>query len=285
MRIQEALWVGGRFLKEREIPSWKLDARVLLSAVTSLDRTGLVLKGDLSLEAEQQEHYHKLLERRAAGEPAAYLIGHKEFMGLDFKVTPAVLIPRPDTELMVEMALACLKESQERLPVVVDVGTGSGAVAVSLAYLLPELRVHAVDLSEQALAVARENALRHGVEKRVSFYAGNLLDPVDEKLQQNIHLITANLPYIPTTDIPGLMADVRNFEPHLALDGGVDGLELYRRLLPKASKYLAPGGHLLMEIGPGQGQEAINILPLKYWVAEIYRDLAHRERLVVARKL
>jgi len=283
MQIQEALQKGRHYLKNRNISSPALDAQVLLSAVTGLDRTELVLKGDQPLLPEQQERYQRLLERRAVGEPVAYLTGHKEFMGLDFKVTPSVLIPRPDTELLVETARELLDRSKGR-PVAVDVGTGSGAIAVSLAVLLPNLQVHAVDISAPALVVARENAQRHRVAERVRFHLGSLLEPLAPELKGGVSLIAANLPYIPAGDMAGLMTDVKDFEPKLALDGGPDGLDLYRELVPQAYRYLHPGGSLLMEIGPGQGEGACLLLPEDRWSARVKADLAGRERLVVAEK-
>lgn len=284
MQIRDALIMGREFLNLHNIQSANLDAQVLLSKVTGMDRTGLLLQGDRALTAEQQQQYRSLLDRRAWGEPVAYLTGCKEFMGLDFIVTPAVLIPRPDTELMVETALEYLKKSDKGNPLAVDVGTGSGAIAVSLAYLVPGLQVWAIDLSNEALEIAKQNARLHRVEDRIHFRQGNLLKPMPLEMKGRISVMTANLPYIPSGDIPGLMSDVKDFEPHLALDGGIDGLDLYRLLIPMAYSFLQPGGLLLMEIGPGQGEPAGKILPPDLWQTEIKLDLAGRERLVVAKK-
>ncbi|SHE97298.1 peptide chain release factor N(5)-glutamine methyltransferase [Desulforamulus putei] len=284
MQIREALIMGREFLNLHNIQSANLDAQVLLSKVTGLDRTGLFLQGERDLTAEQQQQYRSLLDRRAWGEPVAYLTGFKEFMGLDFVVTPAVLIPRPDTELLVETALEYLKKTHKKNPLAVDVGTGSGAIAISLACLVPELRVLAIDLSAEALAIARQNARLHRVEGRIDFMQGNLLEPMPPEMKGSIDVITANLPYIPSGDIPGLMPDVKDFEPHLALDGGLDGLDLYRLLIPGACRFLQPGGLLLMEIGPGQGEPARRILPADRWHSEIKLDLAGRQRLVAAKK-
>lgn len=284
MQIRDALGMGRQYLNLHHIQSGHLDAQVLLSKVTGLDRTGLLLQGEVALTAEQQQAYRNLLDRRAWGEPVAYLTGSKEFMGLDFMVSPAVLIPRPDTELLVETALEHLKKTDRSNPLAVDVGTGSGAIAISLAHLVPELKVHAIDLSAKALEIAKQNARLHRVEDRVHFLQGNLLKPLPSELKGKISVITANLPYIPSGDIPGLMTDVKDFEPHLALDGGMDGLDLYRLLLPDAYNFLQPGGLLLMEIGPGQGEPARNILPSHLWHSQIKHDLAHRERLVMAEK-
>ena len=284
MNLRQALTMGRELLKLHNCPSYSIDAQVLLSKVTGLDRTGLLLKEEVVLTDEQQQQYKNLLDRRAWGEPVAYLTGSKEFMGLDFVVSPAVLIPRPDTELMVETALAFLQSQGEGACLAADVGTGSGAIAVSLANYLPGLQVYAIDLSPDALAIAGQNAILHQVDRRVTLLQGNLLQPISLELSGRLNVITANLPYIPSGEIAGLMSDVKDYEPHLALDGGCDGLDLYRLLLPQAYNLLKPGGLLLMEIGPGQGEAAKKMLPEERWQAEIKLDLACRERLVVAQR-
>lgn len=283
MNVQQALIRGRQYLRENGIESADLDARVLLSKVTGLDRTGIILGGELELCSGQEESYGALLGRRAKGEPVAYLIGIKEFMGLDFIVSSAVLIPRPETELLVERAVELLM-GDDIHSLVVDVGTGSGAIAVSLSKLIPDLQIHSVDISSAALEVAAQNAELHKVGQRVTFHLGNLLEPIPQDLNGKVGLITANLPYIPTQEINELMPDVRNYEPHLALDGGPDGLDLYRQLLPRAATLLQPGGHLLMEIGPGQGEATLALLQPEQWTGALYHDLANRERLVVATK-
>lgn len=284
MLIKNALIMGRESLKLHNLPSYNLDAQVLLSIVTGLDRTRLLLRDDEALSEEQEQEYRCLLDRRAWGEPVAYLIGQKEFMGLNFRVTPNVLIPRPDTELMVETALEFLKQEGQENSLAIDVGTGSGAIAISLAYLTQGLQVQAIDVSEQALKIAQQNAATHGVADRVYFQQGNLLQSISKDLRGKVGVITANLPYIPTGDIDGLMPDVKDYEPHLALDGGLDGLDLYRQLIPQAFELLRIGGLLLMEIGPGQGEPARAILPREKWSAKIANDLAGRERLVIATK-
>lgn len=284
MIIKEALIKGRQYLREQQNPSANLDAQVLLSHVTGIDRTGLIIRDDQDLSAVQLQQYQKLLERRAQGEPVAYLIGHKEFMGMDFVVSPDVLIPRPETEMLVEKALQFFHNNHDDPKLAIDVGTGSGAIAVSLAVFVEDLQVHAIDISEAALGVAQQNAQKFGVKERVHFQQGNLLKPVPSKLEGQVSIITANLPYVPQGDIPSLMKDVRDFEPHLALDGGPDGLDLYRLLLLQAHMLLRLGGLLLMEIGPGQGQGAQKILPPEQWQPTLLNDLAGRERLVVAGK-
>lgn len=285
MLIKDALIMGRESLKLHNSPSYNLDAQVLLSKITGLDRTQLLLRNDQVLSDKQVHEYRCLLDRRAGGEPIAYLIGHKEFMGLNFLVTPDVLIPRPDTELLVEAALEFLRQEGHENSLAIDVGTGSGAIAISLAHLIPGLKVQAIDLSERALKIAQQNATTHGVADRVHCQQGNLLKNISKELQGKVSVITANLPYIPTGDINGLMVDVKDYEPHLALDGGLDGLDLYRQLIPQAHELLRIGGILLMEIGPGQGLPALAILPKEKWSARVANDLAGRERLVIATKV
>ncbi len=279
IKVRDSLIQATRYLRGSGAFSPRLDAELLLAHVLGRDRVYLYREADLVLDEGYERHYRALVKRRAGGEPVAYLTGLKEFMGLDFEVGPHVLIPRPETELMVEKALEILTGwSGPR--VMVDVGTGSGAVAVSLACLAPtDIQVHAIDISPQALNIARANALRHSVT--VVFYTGDLLAPLQGVLAPgSVAVITANLPYIPSGAMAGLPRDVRGYEPALALDGGFDGLEIYRRLIPQAEAWLAPGGQLLMEIGPEQGEQALALLVPPCWHASLYPDLAGRQRLI-----
>lgn len=278
MRVEEILKKGTAVLKAAGITSPRVDAEVLLSFVLNCERLALYREPQREVAVGEAARFEELVARRAAGEPVAYLTGEKEFMGLRFAVTPAVLIPRPETELLVETAVTLLRGAAA--PVVADVGTGSGAVAVSLAVLLPAVRVFAVDISTAALAVARKNARRHQVSERVVFLKGDLLEPFAGN-ESFFDLIAANLPYVPSKEVARLPRPVRR-EPVLALDGGADGLALYRRLVSQARSLLKPGGYLLFEIGSGQGAAALGLLP-PAWEANVVQDLAGRDRLVVAR--
>lgn len=278
--IKTALQRTREQFKEQGLQTPALDAEVLLSHVTGLDRTGLYREWEKPLSDEEATHYFVLTGKRLTGEPVAYLTGRREFMGLDFTVSPSVLIPRPETELLVETALTLLPPS----PTMIDVGTGSGAIAVSLASLLPDAVVYAIDLSPAALDIARLNAVRHGVGERVCFFQGDLLEPLAGSVTDGrVDLIAANLPYIPIDDLPGLPREVRLFEPSLALDGGVDGLDLVRRLISAAPDFLKQDGYLLMEIGCCQGREVAILLKPPVWETVIKKDLAGLDRLVVAR--
>ncbi|MCG8403473.1 MAG: peptide chain release factor N(5)-glutamine methyltransferase [Firmicutes bacterium] len=281
LTLREELVRAARFLNGRGVSSPGLDAEVLLAHVLGRDRVYLYRESQRYLDGEAARRYRALLKRRAGGEPVAYLTGRKEFMGLDFIVGPPVLIPRPETELLVENALAALAGSPGH-PAVVDVGTGSGAVAVSLARLASRCAVYATDISAEALMLARENAARHGVA--VEFFHGDLLSPLRGVLEPgSVAVITANLPYIPKEELSSLPREVRDYEPRTALDGGFDGLEPYRRLVPVAAQYLAPGGMLLMEISPDQAERALALALPPRWESAPVPDLAGRTRLVKAR--
>lgn len=229
-----------------------LDADLLLGAALGAERAWLLAHLDDAMPEAAGPQFAAWLDRAAAGEPIAYLLGTRGFYDREFTVTPAVLIPRPETELLVEEALAWAKDHPVRWAA--DIGTGSGALAVTFAAHHPDARVMAVDASPEALAVAEGNAARHGVGERVTFAQGNLLQPlIDRGIQPE--LIMANLPYIPSGELPALA--VTRWEPRLALDGGPDGLELVRRLLHEAQQVCAPGALLLLEIGAGQGEAAL----------------------------
>jgi len=241
LRILE--WTTGYF-RERSIESARLDAELLLADVLDLDRVGLYLHFDRPLEPAGLKPYRELVKRRATHEPLAYIRGETEFWSLPFKVSPAVLIPRPDTEILVEEALSYLGDSGR----ILDIGLGSGAIAVALAHERPGTFVDGVDISSEAVALANENAQLNGVAERVDFQVGDLNafsgGPYD--------LIVSNPPYIPQADIAGLMPEVREFEPMAALDGGADGLDAYRAILCQAPAALNDGGGLLVEIGIDQ---------------------------------
>lgn len=238
-------WTAGYF-RERGIESARLDADLLLADTLKVDRVGLYLRYDQPLQSAELSEFRAKVARRARHEPLAYILGEVEFWSLKFAVAPAVLIPRADTEVLVEEALA-RGEGEAR---VLDVGTGSGAIAVALAVERPAWQVTALDVSRDALEVAQANAARHEVAGRLRILHGDLAHLPAEKFD----LIVANPPYIPSDELQTLMPDVRDYEPQLALDGGPDGLLAYRALSAQAPRCLHPGGWLLVEIGQGQEQ-------------------------------
>ena len=254
----------------------RLEAELLLTHVLDCSRAHLYAHPEHPVRSRQHAGYQELLDRRAQGEPLPYLTGHLEFYGLDFAVDPRVLIPRPETETLVELALELI--SRHPSPLLADVGTGSGCIGVALAVHAPLARVYALDLSPQALRVAQANALRHEVADRVTFIQADLL----EALPEPVDLIVANPPYVAHQDWPSLPPEVRAHEPRLALDGGPDGLDLIRRLLHQAPTYLRPAGAILVEIGATQGPAAARLARQAFATADVtvQTDLGGRDRVL-----
>jgi len=262
-----------RLTQVSETPA--LEAQVLLAHLLGRSRSWVLAHPEISLNAEQLTELERQLVRLETGEPLPYVLQRQEFFGLDFTVSPQVLIPRPETEMLVEQALAWLRSNPGRRTVL-DVGTGSGCIALSLAVNLPDLDILASDISAGALEQAQENLRRYAQQARVEFMLADLI-PASRK---RMDLICANLPYIPTDELSKL--EVGRWEPRLALDGGPDGLSLIRRFLDQAPSSLAPGGLLLMEIEAGQGQAVLDLARQSFPEAEIalLQDLAGRDRLV-----
>jgi len=238
------------FLVSRGVENARLEAEWLLCAATGLDRVGLYLNFERPLNDDELTAYRIMVARRGRREPLQHILGTQEFCGLEFEVSPDVLIPRHDTETLVNEALARMPAAQS----VLDIGTGSGCIAVALAYRLPGASVTAVDISVAALVMARRNAERNGVA--IEFLLGSLLEPVAGR---HFDLIISNPPYIPSSDIETLEPEVRDFDPRAALDGGADGLDVYRAIIPAAAALLNSGGWLLVEVGVGQAADVAQI--------------------------
>lgn len=252
------------------------DAELLLLRVLGRDRAWLLTHSENELTPEQATQYETWIERRARQEPVQYIVGEQEFFGLAMRVTPAVLIPRPETEHLVEALLSRVPHDEPLR--VCDVGTGSGAIAVALAHQLPQAQVTGLDISEAALQIAQENAARHGVADRVQFLRSDLLSAVHGKC---FDAIVSNPPYVAEPEV--LEPQVRDYEPHAALFAGPTGLEIYRRLIPQAHASLVPGGWLLLEIGHGQ-REALASLLAGWDGLEFVSDLAGIPRVAIARR-
>jgi len=270
-------WTTGRF-QRHGVASARLDAELLATRAFHRSRVELYTHFDQPLDESELASYRALVERRLGDEPVAYILGRKDFWSLELEVGPAVLVPRPETETLVEQTLDLLRAlpTAEGPRRVADVGTGAGAVALALKKERPSDEVFAVDLSPEALAVARENALRLGLD--VTFAQGDLVQPL--AAFGPFHVIASNPPYIPTRDLDGLSGDVRR-EPRLALDGGEDGLLLVRRLAEEAAGCLLLGGALVIEIGAGQAAAAVAILRGNGYARVGTRpDLAGIERVV-----
>ena len=281
--IQRLLAWTADFFRERGIESPRLDAEVLLSALLGRDRMYLYVHFDEPLEPEELARFRGYVKERAAHVPLAYVLGRREFMGLDFRVTRDTLIPRPDTEILVQCAVDFLRarmDAGEAACSIADIGTGTGAIALSTLRYTEGTHADAVDISPAAAAVARENAERLGLTERIDIHVGDLLAPL---AGGRYDMILSNPPYIPTVDIATLMPEVRSYEPHLALDGGMDGLNIYRRLMADAPALLKEGGAIAVEVGIDEAAAvaALAMAHPRIVRTEILKDLAGIERVVV----
>jgi release factor glutamine methyltransferase len=277
LTILEILERTTPFLRRRGSPSPRLDAELLLAHVLDLERIQLYTQFDRPLLPDELSAYREIIRRRAKGTPCAYLTGHRAFWTIELHVDSRVLIPRPDTETLVEAALKRVPSDDARI---VDVGTGSGAIALALAAERPNLRIAATDLSEDALVVARLNAERLGLADRVAFLHGDLLAPLGDFLPAD--MILSNPPYIGESERPDLDPGVVDFEPGLALFSGADGLDLIRRLIPSSLGALCPGGLLLIEIGHTQGPAVCALFEAAgFQQIETLEDLGRRDRVVL----
>ncbi len=282
MNTKPSVWtIGGilewtkQYFSGKGVDNPRLDAEVLLSHILCRDRLYLYVHYDQPLSVEELAAFRECVRKRAARVPVAYITGEKEFFGLTFSVSPAVLVPRPETELLVETVVKRL--AGKSAPRIVDLGAGSGAITVSVLTQLPQATAVAVDISAAALAVAQTNAKRHAVAERVEWKQGDFWQPVSGLFDA----IVSNPPYIPAADVRALAPEVQN-EPVLALDGGLDGLDYYRRLLSDGDAYLAPGGFIAIEIGINQAA-AIGSLAGQspFIVADVTADYAGIERVMV----
>ncbi|HWQ74043.1 MAG TPA: peptide chain release factor N(5)-glutamine methyltransferase [Syntrophomonas sp.] len=282
-RIKDLLEWTTRYFLDKGINESRLEAEILLAHVLKKDRVYLYANYEAPINAEERAVYKEYIKRRVQREPIAYITGHKEFMSLDFEVSPEVLIPRPETELLVETVLQTVKDLD--CPRIVDVGTGSGAIAVSLARYLERAEIWAADVSGPALTIARRNASRHNVV--IDFRESDLLEVfLDDRAggqPGRFDVIVANLPYVAETERMNLEPQILDFEPHLALFAGDDGLDLYRRLIPQARLLLGESSTLLFEIDPRQAL-LIPALLSEFSDIKVLKDAAGRERIVQARR-
>ena len=317
--VRTALKEGIHLLREARVPSDTLAAELLLLHVTRRDRTWLYAHPEELLDPQSIESYFSLLHRRAAGEPTQHLTGKQQFWGLEFEVTPDVLIPRPETEHLIEVALDRLAVRELRSScdpkltgeglTLVDIGTGSGCIAIALAKELPSVTIYATDISRAALAVAQRNATRHSVADRIRFLEGNLLDgivprgacadvsdgstapdteagsPVTDRGSRSCDLIVSNPPYIGRREAETLMREVRDHEPEIALYGGEEGYELYADLITQAAAHLQPGGILVLELGHNTLPAVQPLLEAPLWTnIAVTNDLAGFRRVLAAEK-
>ena len=305
--------IAGKNLTIKEVLSWaegylngygvadpKAETEYLLSHLLNCKRSGLYLKHDKSVAIDEFQRFMGWLNKRIAREPSQYIIGEQEFWGLEFKVTRDVLIPRPETEILVEEAIKTVSSKSEVVSgnnniqltthdsrfTILDLCTGSGCIAVSLAKEIPDCHIYAVDVSEKALDVARENAERHGgIADRINFLQGDLFGPLKcLKLVKRVDLIVSNPPYIAKTMMKDLQPEIRDYEPEIAVYAGEDGLDFYRRIISEAPKYLAKDGCILLEMGYGQAEEIKKLIEQHkaFEHIDIKKDFAGIDRVIKA---
>ena len=275
MTLKQALSRARGILTAGNIEDARLESELLLRHTLKISQVQLYLDLDHKLSSNHGQTFWQLIKRRLDGEPTAYITGHREFYGLDFYVSPDVLIPRPESELLVEMALDLIQNCP--VPTIAEVGTGCGTIAISLALKLPRAKIYATDISALALKVALFNCQRHGVADRICLLRGDMLAPLPEP----VDLIVANLPYVSESELTNSV----NFEPLLALDGGSDGLEKIYHLCQRVTGKLRPDGYLLLEVGQGQGKEVTTCLHSLFPSAkiEVAPDLSGIDRVVSLR--
>ncbi len=283
------LEVGIHRLEEAKIADAKRDAETLLLYLEKADRTFLYVHRNDATDEYRADAYFSLIDRRAAGEPLQYILGSQEFMGLNFAVNPSVLIPRQDTETLVELALKRAGEKKRSLSIL-DMCCGSGAIAVSMAHFLPKAKITACDISPEALEVARGNAARNGLNGRIEFRESDLFFMTKRKktvrIKDSFDMILSNPPYIPTQDIDTLQTEVRDHEPIKALDGGSDGLDFYRRIAEDAFGSLKKDGLMFLEIGCDQAEAVTSLLRGAgyYSEIEVHKDLTGLDRVISCRR-
>jgi release factor glutamine methyltransferase len=278
--LREALRQAEAGIASHNIPDARVEAELLLRHSLGIQRAELYARLGEPFPSPEGDKFWGLVERRLRREPTAYILRRCEFYGIELYVDPRVLIPRPETELLVETALAFVEQrlGKDQPCSIVDVGTGSGAMAIALALHLPQSRTCATDVSADAIEVARINCGRHGVEGQVSLLLGDMLEP----LSRPVDLIVANLPYVKDADIPQLMPEIRDFEPLAALAGGADGLDKVRLLLAQAKDHLLPQGSVILEIGLGQADEAVSLAQRHFPESKVdlLQDFAGIERVL-----
>lgn len=292
--IRDAYLMGREHLAAAGIAEPVIEAEVLLRHALGVDRAALYTRWDGPMPEAAWERYRTLLAARATGRPVHYLLGEREFMGLAFAVNERVMIPRPETEVLVEFLIKTFRDHPQ--PVVVDVGTGSGCIAISLAHFLPRVQVYAVDISAATLEVARANARRHGVEERIAFAEGDLLAALPKDLAGQVDAIASNPPYVPEALALQLLREIRDHEPAIAIFASGDGMGFHRRLIADSPRWLRPAPHgaglrpggaalLAMEVGAGQAGAVAAVMRRdgRYADVELVKDTGGMDRVVVGR--
>ncbi|UCF85949.1 MAG: peptide chain release factor N(5)-glutamine methyltransferase [Desulfobacteraceae bacterium] len=286
--IKRLLLVTSDFLKKKGIDSPRLTAEILLAHQLNIDRVTLYLNYDQPLNERELSGYRALIKRRLKREPLQYITGTQEFWSLEFMVNPHALIPRPETELLVEVAIERLKALPElgnNPPNIVDLGAGCGAIAISLAKEIGKIKIWATDISSDALKLARLNAEKHGVTDKITFLRGNLWEPLMD-LGVTFDIVLSNPPYIAPGEFDNLSPEVRDYEPRLALDGREGGMHFIEKIIAEAPAFMNPGGWIMLEMSPGQTDKALKLIGKTKVYAEKSRikDYSHLYRVVMAQK-
>jgi len=287
--VRDALQWTTEYFERNAVDNPRRSAEWLLSAATGLSRVELYAHFDRPLSDAERSAYRAAIERRVKGEPLQYVTGEMPFRHVVLKVRPGVFIPRPETEVLVDEVLRCLPPAEPGAepgsgPVVLDLCTGSGTIAVSVAFERPDVRVYATEVVEATAEVARENAERCGVAERVTVLTGDLFESLPEDLRGRVAVVASNPPYVPTADLADLPAEVGGFEPRIALDGGPDGLDVVRRIVDGAREWLPSGGTLVVETDTTTAGEAVKVMAAWYEGTKAVRDLTGRERIATGRK-
>jgi release factor glutamine methyltransferase len=292
--VLEIIQRSAEFLQQKGVDSPRLQIELMLERVLNMPRLKLYLNFERTLSEMELGQLREMVKRRGAREPLQHILGSTSFCGLEMKCSRAALIPRPETELLAERAWQFLqgragcpqpaaRSGEDTAPyLVLDLGTGTGCIAIAIAVNVTTARVHAVDVSPVALALAKENAVKHNVPDRVHFHQGDAFAALPAGLK--FDLIASNPPYIPSAEIETLQPEVRGFDPMLALDGGADGLEFHRRIAREAPAFLKPGGKLMLEFADGQAEEVKKVFSMEKWVVDgIVADYSARPRILIAR--
>jgi release factor glutamine methyltransferase len=284
--VLEAIQRSTEFLAKKGVDSSRLHTELLLAHLLKQPRMRLYLEFERVLTPVEVDGFREIIKRRGQREPLQHIVGSTSFCGFEITVNRDVLIPRPETELLAERGWTFLNELStinSQPSTALDFGTGSGCLAIALASKCPAAEVYAIDVSPEALALARQNAARHGLTERIRFLEGDGFAAVPAEAR--FDLIISNPPYIPSGEIPSLQPEVRDYDPHRALDGGTDGMDYGRRLAAECAQFLKPGGRVMLEFGDGQAEPLRGILQQQKWIVEaIAADYTHRPRILVARR-
>jgi release factor glutamine methyltransferase len=283
MTVLETIQRSTEFLARKGVDSPRLQTELLLAHQLKLQRMQLYLNFERALGQADLDKFRELIRRRGHREPLQHIIGSTSFCGLELVVNRHVLVPRPETEQLAERGWSFLSSLNHGPPTALDFGTGSGCLAIALAFKCPAARIFALDISKEALELARQNAVRHGVSERINWVASDGLTALQNGTP--FDLIISNPPYIPSAEISTLQPEVRDYDPRRALDGGTDGLDFYRQLAAEAGTFLRPEGKIMLEFGDGQAELLRALFEGQKWIVEaIEKDYTHRPRMLIARE-